>query len=125
MDLTSLLPYASFGVISFTAWAIISFFNGKQSRATERLDEMRDPGRRARDESAGSNMGRMLEKAAPALSQALQPKSELEVSELKIRLNQNRRQGFQIVDTGPHSQLVEDFTAWTSNLQLKVALIEF
>ena len=86
MDLTSLLPYASFGVISFTAWAIISFFNGKQSRATERLDELRDPGRRGREESTASNMGRMLEKAAPALSQALQPKSELEVSELKIRL---------------------------------------
>ena len=86
MDVTNVLPYASFGAISFAAWAVISFFTGKQSRATERLDEMRDPGRRGREESAASNMGRMLEKAAPALSQALQPKSELEVSELKIRL---------------------------------------
>lgn len=87
MDMTSLLPYASFGAMTFTVWAIMSFLGGKQSRATERLDELRDPARRNRDqESTAANMGRMLEKAAPALSQALQPKSELEASELKIRL---------------------------------------
>ncbi|MES2792142.1 MAG: type II secretion system F family protein [Planctomycetota bacterium] len=87
MDMTTLLPYASFGAMTFTVWAIISFMGGKQSRATERLDEMRDPARRGREqENKSSNMGRMLEKAAPALSQALQPKTELEVSALKLRL---------------------------------------
>ncbi len=87
MDMTSLLPYASFGAITFTVWAVYSFVTGKQSRATERLDEMRDPTLRNRESNtAAANMGRMFEKAAPALSQALQPKSELEVSELKIRL---------------------------------------
>ena len=87
MDLSSLLPYACFGAIAFAMWALMSFFSGKQSRAHERLDELRDPGKRNREpETAAANMGRMLEKAAPALSQALQPKSASEVSDLKIRL---------------------------------------
>lgn len=87
MDMSNLLPFACFGAIAFGVWAVISYVNGKRSRATERLDDMRDPDRRNRGpESAAANMGRMLEKAAPALSQALQPKSELEASDLKIRL---------------------------------------
>lgn len=87
MDMTVLLPYACFGAIAFGVWAAMSYMTSKQSRATERLDEMRDPFRRGREsESAAANVGRMLEKAAPALSQALQPKSELEASDLKIRL---------------------------------------
>lgn len=87
MDMSNLLPFACFGAIAFGVWALISYMNGKHSRATERLDDMRDPSRRNREpESAAANVGRMLEKAAPALSQALQPKSELEASDLKIRL---------------------------------------
>lgn len=87
MDMTALLPYACFGAIAFGVWAVISYLGSKQSRATERLAEMRDPFRRNREpEGAAANMGRMLEKAAPALSQALQPKTELEASDLKIRL---------------------------------------
>lgn len=82
-----MLPYAAFGAMAFGMWALFSFFSGKTNRAAERLDELRDPGKRNRGpDSIGTNMGKMLEKAAPALSQSLQPKSELEASALKIRL---------------------------------------
>lgn len=87
MDMTSMLPFAAFGAMAFGMWAIFSFFTGKTNRASERLDELRDPGKRSREaDGIGTNMGKMLEKAAPALSQSLQPKSELEASALKIRL---------------------------------------
>ncbi len=87
MDITTLLPYAIFGAIAFGMWALMSYLNNKTSRANERLDELRDPQRRGREsESAAANMGRMLEKAAPALSQALQPKTAVEAGDLKIRL---------------------------------------
>ncbi len=87
MDITTLMPYASFGAIAFGMWALMSYLNNTKSRANERLDELRDPQRRGREpESAAANMGRMLEKAAPALSHALQPKTAVEVGDLKIRL---------------------------------------
>lgn len=87
MDMTTVLPFACFGAMAFGMWALISFFGGKTNRASERLDELRDPGKRNREpESVAANMGKMLEKAAPALSQSLQPKSELEASALKIKL---------------------------------------
>lgn len=73
MDMTSVLPYAAFGAITFAIWAVYSFVTGKQSRATERLDEMRDPSLRNRDATAAGNMGRMFEKAAPTLSQCCSP----------------------------------------------------
>lgn len=87
MDITSLLPYACFGAIAFGMWAVMSYVTGKPSRAHERLDELRDPQKRNREnESTAANVGRMLEKAAPALSQALQPKTAMEVGDLKIKL---------------------------------------
>lgn len=86
MDITSLLPYACFACIAFAVWFVFAFFGGKQTRADARLDELRDPSRRNKEADSGNNVGKILEKAAPALSQALQPKSELEASELKIKL---------------------------------------
>lgn len=89
MDPVQFLPWAIFGGITCGAWALITYFSGRRSRASERLDELRDPTLRNRDAQAGdgkSGMGAMVEKAAPALSKALQPKTELEQSELKIRL---------------------------------------
>ncbi|MGE3314931.1 MAG: type II secretion system F family protein [Planctomycetaceae bacterium] len=88
MDPVQLLPWAIFGGITCGAWALITYFSGQRSRAAERLDELRDPTLRNREIAADgkSGMGAMVERAAPALSKALQPKTELEQSELKIRL---------------------------------------
>ncbi len=86
MDMITLLPFAAFGVIAIGAWALFSMFGDKASRATERLDELRDPGlRNKKGKKAG--LGGVLESAAPALAKALQPKTELEQNQLRIRLS--------------------------------------
>jgi tight adherence protein C len=85
MDFQTMLPWMIFGIITVMLGAVFQVFSSDKSRATERLDELRDPGKR---ESAG-NPGAavtVLEKAAPALSRALVPKSELEQNVLKVRL---------------------------------------
>jgi tight adherence protein C len=91
------------------AWALITQFSSRTSRASERLDELRDPTLR-RSEQLDDNqkgMGKVIRKAAPALSKALQPKTDLEQNELKLRL----------ANAGFHSP-----NASTIFLALKVAL---
>ncbi len=90
MDLGQITPWIIFGVSTLMLWAMFNFFAGEKSRATERLDELRDPTlRNSATNKPGSEkngaMG-MLEKAAPALSKALQPQSELERNNLKRKL---------------------------------------
>jgi tight adherence protein C len=79
-----------FAAIVIGVWAVFNFFSSSESRASERLDELRDPRLRNKGESPGTSqatgMGAMLGKAAPALSKALGAKTELEQSELKVRL---------------------------------------
>jgi tight adherence protein C len=86
MDFANILPWAIFGVITFGVWTLINVFSSRSSRATERLEELRDPTLRNREQSGKTGMGAMVEMAAPALSKALQPKTELEQSELKRRM---------------------------------------
>ena len=86
MDLAMALPYAVFGGIACGVWALLSQLGGKENKALKRLDEIRNPGAR-KDRAAGEGgMGQMLQKAAPALSKVLEPKTDLEKSALKLRL---------------------------------------
>lgn len=85
MDFDQLLPYAAFIAIAAGAWAIIGMLSKSSSKVDKRLDELRDPTLRGREQQE-KGMGGMLEKAAPTLSKALQPKTDLEASELKVRL---------------------------------------
>ena len=90
MDLVSLLPWIVFAAFAGGAWAIINFLANKNSRADERLEELRNPLVRGKDKAEDpkgqSGVGTMIERAAPTLSKALQPKSELEQSKLKVSL---------------------------------------
>jgi tight adherence protein C len=92
MDLVSLLPWAVFAAFACGAWAVINYLANKNSRADERLEELRNPLVRGKDKEksddprAQSGVGTMMERAAPTLSKALQPKSELEQSKLKVSL---------------------------------------
>ena len=90
MDIAAILPWAIFIAISIGLWAVFNLFNSSESRASERLEELRDPRRRAREEQErgrqGRGVGAMIEKAAPTISKAIGPKTELEQSELKVRL---------------------------------------
>jgi tight adherence protein C len=89
MDFNELLPYLIFAAFTVGAWAVMSLLSSKESRASERLEELKDPSRRNRGAKGGENekgVGAMLKKAAPKLSKALQPKTELEQNALKVRL---------------------------------------
>ncbi len=89
MDLKQILPWAIFGGVMCFVWFLINLMSSRQSRASERLDELRDPTLRDKDrdqDEKGTAVGAMLAKAAPKLSKALQPKTDLEKSELKVRM---------------------------------------
>jgi tight adherence protein C len=86
MNIQQYLPYLVFVGIAAAVWAVSSLLTSKDSRASERLQELKDPRKRG-EAGKQTAMGAVLKAAAPALSQALKPKTELEVSELKVRLS--------------------------------------
>jgi tight adherence protein C len=86
MEMTSLLPWAIFGICTVGVWALINAFQKDDNRATERLAELRDPAGREKKVKKPGGVGKLFEKAAPALSKALGSKSELEQNELRVRL---------------------------------------
>ncbi len=93
MNHETLLPIIAFMGVATGIWGVWAAFAGTSSRATERLDEWRDPfARQKRISGAMANpnfvnsWAAIFKKAAPLLSKPLESKSELEQSELKIRL---------------------------------------
>jgi tight adherence protein C len=87
MTLQTILPIAVFGMIFLGGWWLVDFLSRRSSRAQERLDELRDPRARGKDKSEDqTGVAGLFQKAAPQLSKALQPKTELEQNKLKIRL---------------------------------------
>jgi tight adherence protein C len=87
MALATILPWIIFVAFVIGALAVMSLFNKDESRASERLMEMQDPTLRDRGKGKGKNGMSLLERAAPTLSKALQPKSELESNALRVRLS--------------------------------------
>ncbi|HEV8062718.1 MAG TPA: hypothetical protein VGP68_22750, partial [Gemmataceae bacterium] len=86
MQIATILPWIIFVAFAVGVWAVMSLFAKDDSRATERLEELRDPTLRDRGKGKGKNGMTLLERAAPTLSKALQPKSELESNALRVRL---------------------------------------
>jgi tight adherence protein C len=90
-QIVKFLPWAIFGVVAVVAWIVIEMFNGRRNRATERLDELRNPNARRREEGAkgkkGDAMARMFEMATPAFAKPLKPKNEVEANKLKAKLS--------------------------------------
>ncbi|MGQ0635796.1 MAG: type II secretion system F family protein [Planctomycetaceae bacterium] len=87
MDISfaTFVPWAVFGGFALAAWALMNYLTARSSRADERLEELRNPLARAKEREDAKQQS-MLEKAAPALSKALAPKSEFEQSKLKVSL---------------------------------------
>ena len=87
-----MLPWAVFTAASTALWAAMNYFARRTTRASARLDEYRNPLARQRRELESIVAGKpnavttIVEKAAPALSRALQPKTESEQSELRVKL---------------------------------------
>lgn len=96
IDFQSLIPFALFGLFAAGAWALLNLLANKDNRATERLEEIRDPQRRRNRDSEKTStkstsaksgaVTKVLEKASPAFAKPLQPKNELEANKLKQRL---------------------------------------
>ncbi len=79
---------AIFGCVAALMWGLLEWFSGgEQSRASERLDELRAPRTRKGDGAKGTGkVAKLLEQASPKLAAPLQPKTEQEVGKLKERL---------------------------------------
>lgn len=88
MDISTLTPYAFFIAITAGVYGVVTMFTARRSRAAERLEELKDPQKRNKGLGDVDEEGvkGMLKKAAPTLSKALEPKSDLEQSELKVLL---------------------------------------
>ncbi len=88
MDVMQVLPWAIFGLITCIVLGLMNVVNSRQSRAMERLDELRDPTLREDKKllKERSGVAAALEKAAPALSQAIAPKTDIERNDLKLKL---------------------------------------
>jgi tight adherence protein C len=87
MDVMQILPWAIFGFITCIVLGLLSLMSSRKSRAVERLDELRDPTLREKEKlKERHGMAAALEKAAPALSQAIAPKTDIERNVLKLRL---------------------------------------
>ena len=87
-----MVPIALFGMFAALAWWAMEITVAGKPRAMERLEELKDP-RKRRSAAAGesalkktNSLTRVLEKASPSLAKPLQPKNELELSKLKIKL---------------------------------------
>jgi len=90
MSFGKLLPFAVFGLFAAGAWLILEMLAGRNQRADERLEELRNPSRR-REEGAAvkkqATVTRVLSKATP-MGKPLQPKSAEETSKIRRRLSE-------------------------------------
>jgi tight adherence protein C len=89
MSLETIVPFALFGLFAALAWWVLGYFAADKSRTVERLEELRDPTLRRRNQEAASKkadaVSRVLEKAAGA-AKPLAPKNEYEANKLKAKL---------------------------------------
>jgi tight adherence protein C len=86
-----LIPVAIFGCIAAVVWVVLDFVNKDPARAEQRLDMLSDPRRRSTNAPKGDGfnketLAKVLEKASPALSKPLTPKTEEEAGKLRQRL---------------------------------------
>ncbi|MFH5804442.1 type II secretion system F family protein [Alienimonas sp. DA493] len=85
MSLETLLPFAVGGAILLSFLGAVSLFTNARSSAEDRLDRLKEP-RRRDDKHRGDGLKHAAQKAAPALSKALTPKTDAEISALRLRL---------------------------------------
>lgn len=89
------VPISVFAGFAIAAWALLNMFAAQKPRSVERLEEIKNPGRRRKKEEGNAGamkkqdaMTRLLSMAAPNLAKPLQPKDEKEANKLKKRLTE-------------------------------------
>ena len=91
LSFEELLPLALFGTFAAVAWWLLEMAASRKPRAVERLDEIKNPRGRGKPKDISAlkrpdTMTKVLERATPALAKPLAPKSEVELSKLKLKL---------------------------------------
>ncbi|MEW4490263.1 type II secretion system F family protein [Thalassoglobus sp. JC818] len=88
MEMTTFIPYAVFAAVMLGIWAVVSAFSKSDSRVAERLEELKEGKKRRADGDSikESGVSSAFKKAAPALSRVVQPKTDLEQNNLKVKL---------------------------------------
>jgi tight adherence protein C len=85
-----LVPFAVFGLFAVGAWVLLERVGGGNPRTDERLEELKNPQSRRRDENTpvkkAATMTKVLAKASP-MAKPLQPKTDEEVSKIRSRLS--------------------------------------
>ncbi len=84
--LSQITPFAVFGAVVLGVWAVSSLFTGQDNRATERLSELKDPRQHSEFDDRDTGLKSAFKRAAPSLSKALVPKTELEQNKLRVKL---------------------------------------
>ncbi len=92
LDMSYVTPVAIFVAIAVGLWLMFDTLFNRETRSESRLDQMR---RRARGEveeepqanSTRDGINKLLTKASPALSSAIQPKNEKDVNKMKVKLD--------------------------------------
>ena len=80
---------AIFGAVACGVWWLLELLAKGKPRAERRLEEFREPNSRKGDGRLGKRsdgMTKLLERATPAFSKPLQPKTEAEVGKLRLKL---------------------------------------
>ncbi len=80
------LQVAVFGAVFAGIWAILSLLTSNDDRVSERLSELKDPRRRGDEHDKDAGFKTAFNKAAPTLSKAFEPKTDLEQSKLRVKL---------------------------------------
>lgn len=89
LSIEAIVPFALFGLFAAVTWWVLEYFTADKSRTEERLDELKDPTLRRRNQDLTSKkadaVSRVLEKASAA-AKPLAPKNEFEANKVKARL---------------------------------------
>jgi tight adherence protein C len=85
---TEVIYVGIFGAFVFGVWSVLSFLSNRNSRAADRLDRLSRPGSVADMDDPKLNKERFqgVMDTAKALAGPLMPKTELEQSQLKVKL---------------------------------------
>lgn len=83
----TLIPVLVCIMVVVGVWAVVAAFSKDDSRVVERLQELKE-GKKSKSDDAlkESGVSSVFKKAAPALSKALKPKTDLEASNLRLKL---------------------------------------
>jgi tight adherence protein C len=85
-----LTKLAIFGAVAAGAWWLLELLAAGKPRAEQRLEELREPNQRRGDARGvtkrSEGVTKLLEKATPKFSKPLQPKTEEEIGQLRLKL---------------------------------------